>query len=70
MSTVSFQVNQVRYHKYIRVGLTSKKCVLCIMYIVLARLIQSSFQDTGNALARVQRMQEPADLWDITFCTL
>ena len=24
---------------------------------------------TGNALARVQRVHEPADLWDITFCT-
>ena len=23
----------------------------------------------GNALARVQRVHEPADLWDITFCT-
>ena len=25
--------------------------------------------ETGNALARVQRVHEPADLWDITFCT-
>ena len=24
---------------------------------------------TGNALARVQRVHEPADLWDITLCT-
>ena len=24
---------------------------------------------SGNALARVQRVHEPADLWDITFCT-
>ena len=23
---------------------------------------------TGNALAQVQRMHEPADLWDTTFC--
>ena len=23
----------------------------------------------GNALERVQRVHEPADLWDITFCT-
>jgi hypothetical protein len=23
----------------------------------------------GNALERVQRVQAPADLWDITFCT-
>ena len=23
----------------------------------------------GNALARVQRVHKPADLWDITFCT-
>jgi hypothetical protein len=23
----------------------------------------------GNALARVQRVHEPADLWDITICT-
>ena len=26
-------------------------------------------QKAGNALARVQRVQAPADLWDITFCT-
>ena len=25
--------------------------------------------DPGNALERVQRVHEPADLWDITFCT-
>ena len=25
--------------------------------------------DSGNALARVQRVLKPADLWDITFCT-
>jgi hypothetical protein len=25
---------------------------------------------TGAAGARVQRVHEPADLWDITFCTL
>ena len=24
----------------------------------------------GNALERVQRVHAPADLWDITFCTL
>ena len=24
---------------------------------------------TGNALARVQGVHEPADIWDITFCT-
>ena len=24
---------------------------------------------SGNALARVQWVYEPADLWDITFCT-
>ena len=24
---------------------------------------------TGNALARVQRVHKPADLWDIIFCT-
>ena len=24
---------------------------------------------SGNALARVQRVHEPKDLWDITFCT-
>ena len=27
------------------------------------------FPAAGNALARVQRVHEPADLWDITFCT-
>ena len=24
---------------------------------------------SGNALAQVQRVHKPADLWDITFCT-
>jgi hypothetical protein len=24
---------------------------------------------TGNALERVQRVHEPLDVWDITFCT-
>ena len=29
----------------------------------------SIFLGAGNALAQVQRVHEPADLWDITFCT-
>ena len=33
-------------------------------YVVLCSVTVS-----GNALARVQRVHEPADLWDITFCT-
>ena len=28
-----------------------------------------NFHIAGNALERVQRVHEPADLWDITFCT-
>jgi hypothetical protein len=27
------------------------------------------FGNSGNALARVQRVHQPTDLWDITFCT-
>ena len=27
------------------------------------------FRNSGNALARVQRVHKPADLWDTTFCT-
>ena len=27
------------------------------------------FKNAGNALERVQRVHEPADLWDITFWT-
>ena len=30
---------------------------------------QSDNNDTGNALERVQRVHEPTDIWDITFCT-
>ena len=29
----------------------------------------SKYTVPGNALARVQRVHEPADLWDINFCT-
>ena len=32
-------------------------------------MIQSHAESTGNALERVQWVHEPADLWDITFCT-
>ena len=35
------------------------------IFEVLGRLVNSP----GNALARVQQVHEPADLWDITFCT-
>ena len=35
----------------------------------LANIMDLYFQVAGNALARVQRVHEPADLWDITFCT-
>ena len=31
--------------------------------------LQSEWPLTGNALARVQRVHKPVDLWDITFCT-
>jgi hypothetical protein len=31
--------------------------------------IEKNLCNSGNALARVQRVHEPADLWDITFCT-
>ena len=34
-----------------------------VLYVV------QKFGYTGNALARVQRVHKPADLWDITFCT-
>ena len=33
------------------------------------RCVYSDFIDAGNALERVQRVHEPADFWDITFCT-
>ena len=33
------------------------------------QIIEQCFRMTGNALARVQRVHAPADLWDITFCT-
>ena len=35
-----------------------------LQQVVTVRIILS-----GNALARVQQVHEPADLWDITFCT-
>ena len=31
--------------------------------------MNKKLNNPGNALARVQRVHEPADLWDITFCT-
>ena len=31
--------------------------------------VSALFSISGNALERVQRVHEPADLWDITFCT-
>ena len=40
------------------------------MYKLYENLInQIRYYISGNALARVQRVHEPADLWDITFCT-
>ena len=33
------------------------------------KLFYNFIEKAGNALARVQRVHEPADLWDITFCT-
>ena len=30
---------------------------------------KENLSKAGNALERVQRVHEPADLWDITFCT-
>ena len=35
----------------------------------LQRFKISKLSRPGNALERVQRVHEPADLWDITFCT-
>ena len=32
-------------------------------------LLELRCYTAGNALARVQRVHAPADLWDITFCT-
>ena len=40
-------------------GKKSFKCNVC----------DANFARTGNALERVQRVHEPANLWDITFCT-
>ena len=31
--------------------------------------VNSNFEIGGNVLARVQRVHEPTDLWDIAFCT-
>ena len=32
-------------------------------------ILKNKFATSGNALARVQQVNKPADLWDITFCT-
>ena len=37
------------------------------MYICILKVILLESGSTGNALERVQRVHEPADLWDITF---
>ena len=39
------------------------------MQVRLHKLFEQFLHQTGNALARVQRVHEPVDLWDITFCT-
>jgi hypothetical protein len=48
--------------------------IIIILLIKVVELYKLGFlmkiaDKTGNALARVQRVHEPADLWDITFCT-
>ena len=35
----------------------------------LANIMDLYFQVAGNALARVQRVHEPVDLWDTTYST-
>ena len=40
-----------------------------ILSSVSLGLFKRSLGTAGNALARVQRVHKPADLWDITFCT-
>ena len=42
--------------------------ILPLMIMNFSFMIQKN-NVSGNALERVQRVQAPADLWDITFCT-
>ena len=39
-----------------------------IRNLIIRGLVLTGYM-AGNGLARVQRVHEPADLWDITFCT-
>ena len=43
--------------------LSAEKSIACFI------CFSQKFSLAGNALARVQRVHAPSDLWDITFCT-
>ena len=46
--------------------------ILIVSYSPIYNVFKLSIEismTSGNALERVQRVHEPADLWDITFCT-
>ena len=69
--------NKRRFYIYC-FGLFSKAYSLmkgptCIKFWIkitaMPRLMSKWIKLPGNALARVQRVHEPVDLWDITFCT-
>ena len=62
-----YQISKLRYTCMYTVLLS------CIFYpeftSLMIKQVVSGFLITGNALAQLQWVHEPVDLWDITFCT-
>ena len=74
---LAIQLSKILLHDHLRIVLkvptryqdtywTRSKILLSYAAV---RIVNSRSKDPGNALAQVQRVHEPVDLWDITFCT-
>ena len=57
------------WHKMFVTATVSKFLVLHKKFGPAQNILGPVKGQAGNALERVQRVHEPADLWDITFCT-
>ena len=58
-----------KFHKnFVKEQVQKNKNELSIFFLPIVRSMEFLLY-AGNALDRVQRVHEPADLWDITFCT-
>ena len=63
MAPPRIKVAAVLYQGSLNCGLSRSQ----ISKVLTANIFESG--PTGNALARVQRVYKPTDLWDIIFCT-